>query len=195
MYCNQSTATTTRMSQKIGRSIAHDSQRIPLAANRNQRSGWKTSCVILLAFCAASAIAASAQTFTTLASFDNNTGFGSSGFSSLVQGPDGNFYGTGQQGGANNSSLFRCTGCGTVFRFTPGAGKGDAIYSFCMQANCTDGASPQSGMVLGTDGSFYGGTAGGGCCGGGGCGTLFKITPGGALTTLRKLASTSGASP
>ena len=46
---------------------------------------------------------------------------------------------------------------------------------------------PLAGLVQGSDGNFYGTTAWGGAYGGG---TVFKITPGGALTTLHSFDST-----
>jgi len=102
----------------------------------------------------------------------------------LIQGTDGNFYGTTSQGGANNGSY--CTnGCGTVFKITA-RGTLTTLYTFCSQSNCTDGAFPSAALVQGTDGSFYGVTSGGGSaqCPGHGCGTVFKITSDGSLTTL-----------
>ena len=63
------------------------------------------------------------------------------------------------------------------------------LYNFCSQPNCTDGFYPLTTLVQGTDGNLYGTTAFGGAghyCGisPGGCGTVFKITPTGTLTTL-----------
>jgi len=146
-------------------------------------SVWKAACTMFL-FCVATSIASQAQTFTLLASFDGSDGSHPYG-ESLAQGRDGNFYGTTTLGGNSN-----CTnGCGTVFRITPD-GALTTIYSFCSQTNCTDGANPYAGLVLGDDGNFYGTTYGGGanpndCIGEAfGCGTIFKITPGGTLTTL-----------
>jgi|HubBroStandDraft_6_1064221.scaffolds.fasta_scaffold68231_2 uncharacterized repeat protein (TIGR03803 family) len=146
-------------------------------------SVWKAACVVFV-FCAATPIASRAQTFTLLASFEGSDG--SHPYEvSLAQGRDGNFYGTTVLGGNNN-----CTnGCGTVFRVTP-AGALKTIYGFCSQTNCTDGANPYAGLVLGDDGNLYGTTYAGGanpndCVGESfGCGTIFKITPEGALTTL-----------
>ena len=48
----------------------------------------------------------------------------------------------------------------------------------------TDGATPDAGLIQGSDGNFYGTTAGIGMGFGSSNGTVFKITPAGALTTL-----------
>jgi uncharacterized repeat protein (TIGR03803 family) len=123
---------------------------------------------------------------TTLNSFDGTDGSGS--VAALVQGTDGNFYGTTESGGtgANCPSSVEL-GCGTVFKITP-AGTLTSLYSFCSQANCTDGDLPFAGLVQGTDGDFYGTTSSGGAnCPNNfptGCGTVFKITATGTLTTL-----------
>lgn len=111
--------------------------------------------------------------------------------SGLVLGPDGNFYGTTFYGGVNGSGF--CSGCGTVFRITA-AGQLTTLYSFCAQTDCTDGFFPIAGLVLGADGNFYGTTTGGGDnpgteCNRVGCGTVFKITPAGKLTTLHSFCS------
>ena len=94
----------------------------------------------------------------------------------LVQATDGNFYGTTGRGGPE--------GCGTIFKITPG-GKLTMLYGFCYQYpltdSCNDGVDPQAGLVQASDGNFYGTTSQGGL---GGVGTLFRITPEGALTTL-----------
>jgi len=96
----------------------------------------------------------------------------------LVQATDGNFYGTTETSGANLR--------GTVFRITP-AGVLTTLYAFCASPNCADGSAPYTQLVQATaDGNFYGTTITGGTSSNcnGGCGTVFKITPGGTLTTL-----------
>jgi uncharacterized repeat protein (TIGR03803 family) len=119
--------------------------------------------------------------------FENGTCADGSGPNGLVQGTDGNFYGTTFAGGAS--------GNGIGFKVTAG-GALTTLYNFCSQGglSCTDGSSPVAPLVQGTDGNFYGTTFGGGandvaaCAlpGGGltGCGTVFRITASGELTTL-----------
>jgi uncharacterized repeat protein (TIGR03803 family) len=143
----------------------------PAVARRFSLS--KMVCIVFL-FCAAMAIASPAQTFTTLASFAGTNG--ASPQSSLIQATDGNFYGTTILGGYNNCYGH---GCGTIFKITP-SGTLTALYSFCSQSGCTDGSSPL-GLLQAIDGNFYGATNEGGA---NGVGTVFKITPGGSLTTL-----------
>jgi uncharacterized repeat protein (TIGR03803 family) len=132
--------------------------------------------------------------FTRLYSFCSqpNCADGSTPTAGVVQGSDGNFYGTSGFGGANVSSTY-CPGrCGTVFKITP-EGTQTTLYSFCSLANCADGAGPQTGLVQGTDGNFYGTTAAGG--GSSGNGTLFRITPNGTLNTLHVFALIEGSLP
>lgn len=142
---------------------------------------------IVCLFCVASVIAAPAQNvfFTTLANFDGTDGTGPQ--AALVQADDGNFYGTTAIGGnyAGNCQSQGNFGCGTVFKITP-AGTLSKLYGFCSRANCSDGAFPLAGLVQASDGNFYGTTSGGGAnlCGVYGCGTVYKITSAGALTTL-----------
>jgi len=149
--------------------------------------------VFTVVFLLASALGASAQTFQSLISFDITDG-ALPYYGSLVQGRDGNYYGTTQSGGANNNTLCGSGtfGCGTVFKITP-SGALTTIYSFCSQPNCTDGANPWGGLVLGTDGSFYGTTYYGGV--NSADGTVFRITPAGALRTMHSFDGTDGANP
>jgi uncharacterized repeat protein (TIGR03803 family) len=68
-------------------------------------------------------------------------------------------------------------------------GKLMTLYTFCSSSPCTDGAGPAGGLVLATDGNFYGVTDGGGA---NNWGTVFKITPAGKLTTLHNFDNTDG---
>jgi uncharacterized repeat protein (TIGR03803 family) len=152
-------------------------------------SWWKRACIVFL-FCAATGIAAPAQGFKNLVSFDGPNG-ANPYLMSLIQGRDGNFYGTTSSGGANEG------GPGTVFRVTPG-GVLTTLHSFCAQNGCGDGDQPAAGLVQATDGNFYGTTPFGGPyntnCFFGGCGTIFKITPAGTLTTLYSFCSQTNCS-
>src|SRR5258706_1213225 len=83
------------------------------------------------------AVCAQAQTVTFLTQ---------AGATSVIQGTDGNLYGT-AVGGLHDQ--------GQVFRMTP-AGELATIYSFCSQPNCPDGADPFSAPILESDGNPYG---------------------------------------
>jgi uncharacterized repeat protein (TIGR03803 family) len=107
-------------------------------------------------------------TFTSLHSFDSTDG--ASPFAALIQGTDGNLYGTTWGGGSTDE--------GTIYQITLG-GNLTTLYTFCSQTNCTDGAVPSGGLMQNTSGLFYGTTTYGGNpnCGlsGFGCGTLFSL--------------------
>jgi uncharacterized repeat protein (TIGR03803 family) len=95
----------------------------------------------------------------------------------LIQATDGNLYGTTQVGGDY--------GVGTVFKITP-SGTEAVVYNFCPggpQNSCADGDNPETPLVQGTDSNFYGTNLGGT----NDDGTIFKVTPSGALTTLYNL--------
>ncbi|MGB7862147.1 MAG: choice-of-anchor tandem repeat GloVer-containing protein [Candidatus Sulfotelmatobacter sp.] len=141
-------------------------------------------------------------TLTTIYSFD---GINFVSPNAVVQGTDGNFYGTTTNGGALGCGPSSPFGdCGTILKITP-EGVPTLLYSFCLPfgSGCPDGFSP-SRLALGTDGNFYGTTAHGGnlvACDTlaypvyPSCGTVFKITPGGTLTTLHLFDSTDGGWP
>jgi uncharacterized repeat protein (TIGR03803 family) len=97
----------------------------------------------------------------------------------MVEGTDGNFYGTTFAGGdyANYGG-----GAGTVFKVSP-QGQLTQLWAFsCAQGGvCADGRSPEGGVIQATDGSFYGTTYAGGTYNDG---TIYRITPSGKLTTL-----------
>ncbi len=127
----------------------------------------------------ATAISAPAQTFNSLMSFDGADG-SNPYYVYLVQGTDGQLYGTTYSGGAY--------GYGSVFKVST-SGAVTTLYSFCSTGSCTDGANPAGGLLLGTDGNFYGTTLNGGA---NGLGTVFKVTTTGTLTTLYSFCAQSG---
>jgi uncharacterized repeat protein (TIGR03803 family) len=106
--------------------------------------------------------------FTTLYSFGTGSD-ASNPLGGVVQGGDGNLYGTSAAGGAHSS--------GAVFKVTP-AGVETVLYSFTGGA---DGFGPQPGLLLAGDGNFYGVTE---YAAAPASGTVFRITPSGTLTTL-----------
>jgi uncharacterized repeat protein (TIGR03803 family) len=128
------------------------------------------------------AIAASAQTFSTLASFDGTGGAAPVGLP--VQATDGSIFGITIYGG--NTGQCGNIGCGTVFKVTP-SGALISLYSFCVQFPCLDGSGPV-GIIQATDGNFYGASGGGA----NGYGTVFKITPNGLHTTLYSFCAQTG---
>ncbi len=126
---------------------------------------------------------------TTLYSFCAQTDcLDGTGPSALIQGADGNFYGTTGAGGSGTS----CTGgCGTIFKMTSN-GKLTTLHSF----DVGDGYYPSS-LIQGSDGNLYGTTYGtlSYTCQSTACGTVFKMTPEGMLTTLHTFTFTDGANP
>src|SRR5690242_1930778 len=142
------------------------------------------SSLFVIAFCLAT-IAASAQTLTTLYTFDFYHGRRPS--SPLVQGVNGNLYGATFYGGSSDD--------GTVYEITP-SGTLTSLHSFCSQTGCTGGGNPGQ-LILGRDGNFYGVTPTGGANSDPndcpfGCGTVFKSTPGGSVTTLYNFCAQKG---
>src|SRR5579863_463817 len=199
--------------------------------------GWWAEACALFVVCAATAIAAPAQTFTTIARFDGTNGALS--YASPVQGANGDLYGTTTDGGnfycypgqgcgtifsvttagslinlhdfnanegatpdaalllASDGYFYGTTVTGAVFRITP-TGVVTVLYTFCSQSGCPDGGGP-AGLIQATDGNlygttYYGGVPYGGCSPGGqpGCGTIFRLTREGTLTTLYKFCSQPG---
>src|SRR5580704_8508560 len=105
--------------------------------------GWsKRACGILLLW-AAMAVALPAQTFTTLLTFNSTDG--ANPVAGLIQGTDGNLYGTTAFGGADN--------IGTVYKIST-SGTLVTLHSF----SGPDGVAPYGALVQGTDGNFYGTT-------------------------------------
>jgi uncharacterized repeat protein (TIGR03803 family) len=116
--------------------------------------------------------------FATLTSFTGANGANPT--AAPVQGLDGRLYGTTFRGGA--------VGAGTVFAITTD-GALSTLYSFTGD---TDGAWPSGELVLAADGNFYGTTAAGGLSD---YGTVFRITPSGALTNLHLFTGADGRFP
>jgi uncharacterized repeat protein (TIGR03803 family) len=127
------------------------------------------------------AVCAQAQTVTLV--YDFHAIGKQADATSIIQGTDGNLYGT-ATGGTHDQ--------GQIFRMTP-SGDLTAIYNFCAKSKCPDGSIPET-IILGSDGDLYGVTYAGGSDAGFslGSGTVYKITPGGELTTLHTFCPTAG---
>jgi uncharacterized repeat protein (TIGR03803 family) len=135
--------------------------------NQKAQSPIRAACTLFI-FTLSTAITFEAQSQNVFARFTDANG-GNPG--SIVQGADGNFYGVGTRGGNN--------GGGSIFKVTP-AGTITRLYVFCAVEPCTDGRGP-NGLVLASDGNFYGTTNSGGDFG---AGTIFQVTPSGTVSTL-----------
>jgi len=117
-------------------------------------------------------------TIKIIHNFTNSALDGSNPAGPLVQGKDGNLYGTTQHGGAALDDT------GTVFKLTLPSLAFSTLFSFDplnLDATNVDGAFPFAGLLQGPDGNFYGSASNGGA---NTAGTLFKITTGGVFTKL-----------
>jgi len=123
--------------------------------------------------------------FTTLHDFSGGSE-GGVPFAALIQASDGDFYGTATAGGDLSCALTLSgessptySGCGTIFKMDP-AGNVTALYSFTGAPS--DGASPSSSLLQGSNGYFFGTTKWGGTysscsyTNNGGCGTIFQVS-------------------
>ncbi len=133
-----------------------------------------------------------AGTLTTLHTFSGSADGRAP--NALVQGADGNLYGTTLLGGA--------AGEGTTFRITT-VGTLTTLYTFTGTLSGGSGSGAPDGFLQGGDGNFYGTTSGllaaaveGGNSGGSVPGdTVFEMTPSATLTTLHAFSGTDGMSP
>ena len=128
-------------------------------------NGWRTICGAL-SVCVAMANPGQAQTFRMLFNFDFTHGAWPT--TPLAQGVDGNLYGTTYQGSVQQA--------GVLFR-VDAAGSFRVLHNFCSQEGCPGGHFPWAGLLLASDGNFYGTTMGG---------TIFRVTPADEFTTVYK---------
>ena len=118
-----------------------------------------------------------ADKLKTLYNFCQTTCVGSEPLATLIQALDGDLYSTAYDG--------------EIYKMTPG-GALTVLHSF----SGPDGSMPWSGVIQATDGNFYGTTTYGGApcayLGPPGCGTVYKMTPDGTLTTLHSFCAQTG---
>jgi len=110
---------------------------------------------------------------------EKNCADGSSPSAGVIQGMDGNFYGTTPVGGIHRY--------GTAYKITP-AGILTVLHTFCSEVHCIDGAYPYGGLVQGPDGNLYGTTYGGGIE----YGTIYRITPSGDFAVIHNFSGIEG---
>ena len=120
----------------------------------------------------------SAGLFTSLHSFDLNTGVFPTTANDLVLAADGALYGTAGQGGAFHA--------GTLFKITP-----DGVVHALHHFNYGVDGSASGRLVRGADGLIYGANQGGP----GNSGVLFRVGADGSVTVLHTFAGLDGASP
>jgi len=117
-------------------------------------------------------------TITLLVSFHINIGgYNPNG---MVQGPDGQFYGTTDSGGYYSE--------GTVYK-SDANGKVTILHHFNSSRPVYEGAHPVAALIVGKDGNLYGSTTLGGVYGNG---TIYKISKSGAFSVLYSLQATQG---
>ncbi|MGD0812955.1 MAG: choice-of-anchor tandem repeat GloVer-containing protein [Verrucomicrobiota bacterium] len=106
--------------------------------------------------------------FTLLTSFSSTAPFANpTSYGNLIQGIDGNFYGTGTSGGTNSD--------GALFSINP-SGTVTLIASFGLSTGIQPGPLMQA-----TDGNFYGVAPFGGT---NGSGNVYQVTPAGSINIL-----------
>ena len=99
----------------------------------------------------------------------------------LVLGTDGAFYSTSYNSGG-------VVGAGAVYQFSA-AGVVTVLHGF---NDTPDGGTPNGGLVLGSDGNFYGTTQYGGTSH---LGTAYRISEGGTYEELLSFDNSNGAQP
>lgn len=104
--------------------------------------------------------------------------------SPLIEGRDGNFYGTARYNGAPSCNY---PGCGTIFKITP-----SGTFTLLHQFDGADGFEPIAPLLLGSDGKFYGTTAQGG---GTGYGVIFQVTSSGRFSVIHDFSYGKGVAP
>jgi uncharacterized repeat protein (TIGR03803 family) len=146
----------------------------------NSLRACKTS-LSLFVICLAAAVAAPAQTFTSLAT-------GSASWGPLLQGVDGNFYASDYTGGPSSF--------GAILKITP-EGAVSTVHNFSAKA----GGNYPTGLALGLNGLLYGTTKQGGASAApcptpiAGCGTVFEITAAGTISILHIFTGPDGMYP
>jgi uncharacterized repeat protein (TIGR03803 family) len=104
---------------------------------------------------------------------------------SLIEGSDGNFYGSTQRGGSTADCVAQddsqYSGCGTLFKITP-SGTFTNLYIFCQDSTCPAEGGANGPLLEGSDGNFYGTESTG----------VFQLTPSGSVALIASLSGALG---
>jgi uncharacterized repeat protein (TIGR03803 family) len=121
-------------------------------------------------------------TLTTLVNF-NGTNGSSPQYGNLIFDSNGNLFGTTVGGGAN--------GYGTVFEIAKTANGYASTPTILVSFNSSNGANPESGLIVDANGNLFGTTSGSGA---GGSGTVFELvkTGSGYASTPTTLVTFNG---
>ena len=109
-------------------------------------------------------LATNGASYSLLHVFARTGSDGQNPLAALLEARDGSLYGTTYSGGSN--------GVGTIFRLNKDRTGYSVLRSFSSTGG--DGQNPHAGVVLGSDGAFYGTTWSGGASG---LGTVFRLFP------------------
>jgi uncharacterized repeat protein (TIGR03803 family) len=109
-------------------------------------------------------LATNGASYSLLHVFARTGSDGQNPLAALLEARDGSLYGTTYSGGSN--------GVGTIFRLNKDRTGYSVLRSFSSTGG--DGQNPHAGVVLGSDGAFYGTTWSGGAAG---LGTVFRLFP------------------
>jgi uncharacterized repeat protein (TIGR03803 family) len=115
--------------------------------------------------------------FSLVHSFGSSSDLGTSPNAELIQGSDGNLYGTTTHGGT--------AGEGTVFKLDP---SGDFIILHSFEADSGGGKNPVTKLIQDGDGNLFGSTYFGGS---NNTGIVYKIDPSGNFSVLYEFAQES----
>jgi uncharacterized repeat protein (TIGR03803 family) len=142
----------------------------------------RSSTRLVLALVGATALAVPCAQAQSLSVVHNFTGGSDGGnpVDGFVMGPTGNLYGTAVSGGDS--------GNGVVFRIT-GNGREVVLHSF---AGGSDGAAPNGGVIMDSNGALFGTTTAGGAAG---AGTVFRAKGGMEKVLYSFAGGTDGADP
>ncbi len=151
----------------MNRGHCHELTRGPSGTVRRRIAVVDVVCFLGLA------AARAGVTVTPIHIFSATAPYGTTPYTQLVQGTNGNLYGVANSGGAY--------GLGAIFQITP-SGTLTSLYSF---TGSNDGALPRGALAQCANGNFFGTAEDGGS---NNYGTVFEISPAGVLTPLYSFA-------